>query len=380
MKQHTHNSVTLSTITNRIQPIVTALTYNTNQIKQSNIVQHKLNMSTSTNIPTTISAIRVHKTGNADVLQYDNNVQLPELKSNDVLVEIAYSGINFIDTYQRSGLYPVQLPFVLGREASGIVRVIGSNVSNINVGDRVGFMSQGTYAQYTVTDQSNIIKIPDNVSLRDAAAVLLQGLTAHYLTHSTFPLSTGHTALVHAAAGGTGALIVQLAKLRGARVIATAGSNDKVEQVKQLGADHVINYNETDFLTAVKQYTNNTGVNVVYDGVGKATWENSLKSLDKLGCLVLFGNASGAVPPLDPLLLSKHGSLFVTRPTLVDYIAKPGSLKQRSDELFSYIAQHKATVRIGKVFKLEQAADAQRYIESRQSTGKILLAVNENLQ
>ena len=242
----------------------------------------------------TSTAVRVHEPGDSSVLRVDIDIPMAECGPNDVLVEIAYAGLNFIDCYQRSGLYPMKYPFVLGKEGSGIVRHIGSDVRTIHTGDRVGVMSQSTYATYTVAAEKDIVKLPDSVLLSDAAAVLLQGLTAHYLTHSTYPLKSGDICLTHASAGGTSALIVQMAKLRGATVIATAGSEAKCAIAKSLGADHVINYSETDFQSEVMRITNNKGVQVVYDGVGKSTWEKSMKSLSKLGHLVLFGNASGA--------------------------------------------------------------------------------------
>jgi len=310
-----------------------------------------------------------------------------------VLVEIAYCGINFADTYHRTGLYPVPLPFILGGEASGIVRKVGDHVTSIKVGDRVVFQGvHGTYSTHVVVPQDSIITVPERVSLRDAAAIIVQGLTAHYLMRSTYRVKANDSVLVHAAAGGTGALIVQVAKhcIEGdnVTVIATAGSQEKCDEVKKvLGADYVINYNEErDFVEKVNRYTSGAGVNVVYDGVGKTTWEGSMKSLKKLGYLVLFGNASGPVPPVDPLLLSKHGSIFMSRPILADYTA-PQSVEQtgytqqqRMNELFHWLTEGKLNLRIAKEFDLKDAADAHRYIESRQSRGKILLRVNTQLQ
>lgn len=388
-------SLSRSSNTNTLIPTITSYNRNitqssTTKYHQPSIIRYQSSSTMSSNT-IQMNSIRIHKTGDASVLQYDTGLPLStsSIQSTQVLVEIAYAGVNFIDTYHRTGLYPLPLPATLGREASGIVRGIGSSVKNIKVGDRVAFMDQGTYSTHIITDEKNIIHVPSSVSLRDAAAVLLQGTTAHYLTRSTYPLKANNSILVHAAAGGTGAMIVQIAKncTSNVTVIATAGSAEKCKEVKDvLGADHVINYQEqANFVDEVKRITSNKGVNAVYDGVGKSTWEGSMKSLKKLGYLVLFGNASGPVPPMDPLLLSKHGSIFVTRPTLVDYTSDVGveqsgyTLQQRVTELFQWIADGKISVRIGQEFDLKDAAEAHRYLESRQSRGKIVLRVNAKL-
>jgi len=327
----------------------------------------------------TMKAIRVHEKGDANVLKFDENVPIPEVGPKDVLVQIAYTGINFIDTYQRSGLYEMKMPFVLGREGAGKVAAVGSEAKKFKVGDRVTYFEQGTYAEYSVVNEDKLAIIPDKLSFKDAAAVLLQGLTAHYLAVSTYPIKEKDTVLIHAGAGGTGGLLIQMAKMRGARVVTTVSTEEKAKEVKALGADDIILYTKQDFLEEVKKLTNGKGVNCVYDGVGKVTWEGSMKSLRSRGMLVLFGNASGPVPPIDPLLLSKHGSLFVTRPTLFNYIEGPEDMKSRCDELFDWINKGKVRVRVAKEFPLKEATAAHQFLESRKADGKILLSVNPDL-
>jgi len=327
----------------------------------------------------TMKAVRVHKTGDASALTYEENVPVPQVGPKDVLVQIAYAGINFIDTYQRSGLYELKLPFILGREAAGKVVATGSECKAVKVGDRVTFFEQGCYAEYTTVAESKVAMIPQQLTYKDAAAASLQGLTAHYLACTTYPIKSGDTVLVHAGAGGTGGLLIQMAKLRGARVLTTVSTDDKAKEARRLGADEVILYTKQDFLTEVKRLTDNKGLHCVYDGVGKATWEGSLKCLRSLGMLVLFGNASGPVPPIDPLVLMRQGSLFLTRPTLNNYIETPEALKSRCDELFDWIIKQKVSVRIAKEFPLKEAAAAQQFLESRKADGKIILAVNPDL-
>lgn len=318
-------------------------------------------------------AIRIHKNGGTEVMQYEEKLEIGTPKPNEVLIKIEAIGVNFIDTYHRTGLYQVKLPFILGREAAGVLEKVGEEVKNFQVGDRVVFMAENAYAEYTVLPATKVVLLPQNIPSKIAAASYLQGLTAHYLTNSTYPIQQGDWVLVHAGAGGTCGLIIEMAKIRGAKVIATVSSQEKADIVKQLGADHAILYTETDFMEEVKKITGGKGVNVVYDGVGLSTWEKSLKSLKPRGMLVLFGNASGAVPAIDPLLLSKHGSLFITRPTLVDYIALPEELEARCKDLFGWIQQGKVTIRIAQEFPLSKAADAHDLLTSRKVAGKILL-------
>jgi len=326
-----------------------------------------------------MAAIRVHKTGSADVLTYEEQVAVPAVGPKDVLVQIAYCGLNFIDTYQRSGLYEMKTPFILGREGAGKVVAIGAEVKSVKVGDRVTFFEQGTYAEYTAVNESKIVQLPKELSYKDAAAAILQGLTAHYLAVSTYPIKKNDVVLVHAGAGGTGGLLIQVAKQRGARVITTVSTDEKAVEARKLGADEVILYTKQDVLAEVKRLTDNKGVHCVYDGVGKTTWEASLKSLRPLGMLCLFGNASGPVPPIDPLVLMRQGSVYVTRPTLQNYIDTHDILQQRSSELFDWVVKKQLLVRVAKEFPLKEAADAQRFLESRKADGKILLAINPDL-
>jgi len=290
--------------------------------------------------------------------------------------------VNYIDTYHRTGLYKLPLPAIIGREAAGIVVAVGAEVhkDQFAVNDRVVFMGSNTYAEYVAVDAAIAVKVPAAVSLKDAAGLWLQGLTAQYLTHSTYPIQSGDFVLIHAAAGGTGSMVVQFAKSRGAKVIATAGTPEKVELVKKLGADHVILYTKQNFREEVMKITNNAGVAAAYDGVGKATWEDSLKCLRPLGYLVLFGNASGAVPPVDPLLLQAQGSVFLTRPSLHHYVSTPEALHHRAKQVWHAVETKLVTIRVGAEFPLEKAADAHKLLESRESTGKIVLVVNPKLQ
>lgn len=323
-----------------------------------------------------MQAVRIHQTGGPEVLKFETNVDKPQPQAHQVLVKIAAAGVNYIDTYHRTGMYPLTLPSVLGREGAGVVEAVGQEVKHVQVGDRVAFFAEGGYAQYTAIPADKVAIVPNHVSLRDAAAVTLQGLTAHYLVYSTYPVKPHDTVLVHAGAGGTGGLIIQLAKLRGATVICTVSTPEKAAAVKELGADHVILYTQCDFQTEVMKLTQNKGVEVVYDGVGASTWEGSLKSLKKRGYLVLFGNASGKVPPIDPLLLTKHGSAFVTRPTLADYLLDHEELESRARDLFEAMGQNKLKIRIAKEYKLEEADQAHNFLTSRGALGKILLIPN----
>lgn len=320
-----------------------------------------------------MKAIRIHKFGDHEVLHYDE-VPLPEPKAGEVRVKLAASGVNFIDIYHRTGLYPNTLPLVLGSEGSGIVDKVGDEVTELKVGDRVAYASlPASYAEYVVAPASRLVPVPESVSLEQAAAVMLQGMTAHYLATSTYPLQPGDTALVHAAAGGVGQLLTQIAKQRGARVIGTVSTREKADLARTNGADEVILYTQEDFDVAAKRLTAGRGVDVVYDAVGKTTFNQSLNSLRPRGYLVLYGASSGPVPPLDPQVLNAKGSLFLTRPTLVNYIASRAELLQRAEDLFSWMAAGKLQVRIDKAFPLAQTAEAHRYLEGRHTKGKIIL-------
>jgi len=326
-------------------------------------------------------AIRIEKHGGPEVTKFEEKVAVPQPGPNDVQVQVAYAGVNMIDTYLRGGLYPVPLPTTLGREGAGVISAVGSAVTTYKVGDRVAFCEPGTgaYADYTVLPAARVVPVPEAVSLKMAAAVMLQGVTAQYLVNSTYPVKEGDLVLVHAAAGGTGGLIVQMAKQRGGTVLATVSTEEKAATARALGADHVILYSKVDFLEEVKKLTNGAGVHVVYDGVGQATWERSLKSLRPLGMLAVFGNTTGPVPPIDPLLLSKHGSLFLTRPTMGHYITDPKVLAQRVSHVFQMLTDGKLNVRIAGEFALPQLADAHKMLEGRQAQGKIVIAVNPHL-
>lgn len=320
-----------------------------------------------------MKAIRVHETGDASQLRYED-APLPEPKAGEVRIKIEAAGLNFIDTYHRMGWYPLPKPFTLGMEGAGVIDTVGSDVSDFKPGDRVAYcMYQGAYAEYAIVPARIVVPLPANVTADQAAAVMLQGMTAHYLTHSTYPLQPGEIALVHAAAGGTGALVVQMAKLRGAQVIGTVGSDDKAEVAKAAGADHVIVYTKADFEAEVKRITEGKGCHVVYESVGKATFAKSLNCLRPRGYLVLFGQASGPVEPLDPQILNQKGSLFLTRPSLGAYVATREELLGRAHDLFAWIAAGKLDVRIDQRYALSEAATAHRYLEGRQTKGKVLL-------
>ena len=318
-------------------------------------------------------SIRVHQPGGPDVLRLEE-VPDPQPGPGELLIDVEAIGVNFIEIYQREGQYPMQRPFTPGSEAAGTVRAIGSGVDDVRVGDRVVSQSvRGAYAQRAVVPAARAVRIPDGVDTKIAAAVCLQGMTAHYLATSTFPLSSGDTCLVHAAAGGVGLLLCQIASQRGAHVIGTASSAEKLALAQQAGARDVVNYRTQDFLVEVKRITGGRGVNVVYDSVGRDTFEKSLDSLVPRGMLVLFGQSSGPVPPFDPQLLNRKGSLFLTRPTLNDYVATRAELLARANALFDWIRDGALHVRIGAEFPLAKAGDAQRALASRQTTGKVLL-------
>lgn len=319
-----------------------------------------------------MKAVRIHEFGGPEVLRYDD-VSLPEPGVGEARVKLAAAGVNFIDIYHRKGLYPGKLPFTLGQEGAGVVDVIGPGVNELKPGDRVAYASvQGSYAEYAIVPAARLVPVPAGVTLDLAAAVMLQGMTAHYLALSTFALKPGDTALVHAAAGGVGQLLVQIAKRCGARVIGTA-SAEKLDLARAAGADEVISYNEDDFEVSVKQLTGGRGVDVVYDSVGKTTFDKSLNCLRPRGYMVLYGQSSGPVAPLDPQVLNGKGSLFLTRPTLGHYIATRAELLERTGELYAWIAAGELKVTIDATFALAQSADAHRYLEGRQTKGKVLL-------
>jgi NADPH2:quinone reductase len=320
-----------------------------------------------------LNSIRVHKTGGPEVLRIE---ELPDSAPGpgELLVNIEAIGVNYLEIYQREGLYTVPRPFTPGSEAAGTVRALGSGVTDFRVGDRVVSQSmRGAYASRAIVSAERAVKVPDGITSKVAAAAFLQGLTAHYLATSTFPLKQGDTCLVHAAAGGVGLLLCQMAKMRGAFVIATASTPEKLELARSAGADETINYTSRDFAVEAKRATADVGVAVVYDSVGRTTFEGSLNALRRRGMLALFGQSSGPVPPIDPQILNRKGSLFLTRPTLNDYVATREELLQRSTELFDWVKSGALTVRIGAEFPLVRAADAHRALVSRKTTGKIVL-------
>jgi NADPH2:quinone reductase len=303
-----------------------------------------------------------------------DDLPVPEPKAGEVRVRVEAAGVNFVDTYQRSGLYPLPLPFTLGVEVAGTISAIGADVDGLKLGERVASArASGGYAEEAIVPAAQLVRVPEGVSSTVAAALLLQGLTAHYLACDTFALKPGDSALVHAAAGGVGLLLVQIAKRRGARVIGTAGSEDKARLAREAGAEEVVIYTRDDFAAAARRFTGGRGVDVVYDGVGRDTFEGSLNSLRPRGLLASFGNASGPVPPFSPLLLSQKGSLYLTRPTMASYTQTSAELRGRSEDLFRWLAAGELHVRIGATFPLAEAAGAHRALEGRRTTGKVLL-------
>ncbi len=320
-----------------------------------------------------MKAVVADPVGGPENLKY-LDLPRPEPQRGEALVKLAAIGVNFIDIYFRQGLYKApETPVKLGSEGAGTIVAVGEGVE-LRVGERVAYaMSRGSYAEYAAVPQQFLVGLPEAVSFDDAAAVMLQGMTAHYLTRSTFPLQQGQTCLVHAAAGGTGLLIVQLAKIAGAIVIGCCSTAEKAKLVSEMGADHIILYTEQDLVAEVKRITGGTGVDVVYDSVGKSTFFKSLDCLKPRGLLVSFGQSSGPIGEIDPLVLSQKGSLFLTRPSLANYISDPAELKWRSSELFKWIAEGRFTIRVHKKYRLADAALAHRELEARQTTGKLLL-------
>jgi NADPH:quinone reductase len=319
-----------------------------------------------------MKAIRIRAHGGHDVLRFED-IPEPRVGDDNALIRVTAAGVNFIDTYHRTGLYPVPLPFVPGQEGAGVVVETGENVTALKRGDRVAWATgPGAYAELVSLPEANLVKIPDHIADEVAAAAMLQGMTAHYLATSTYPLKPGVTCLIHAAAGGTGLLLTQIAKLRGATVIGTTSTEEKAQRARKAGADHMILYSSQDVATEVKNITG-MGVDVVYDSVGKSTWSASIDSLKPRGMMVSFGNASGAVGPIDPLTLSRKGSLFLTRPTLVNYIASRAELELRANDIFNWIQSGRLDVHIDRTIPLHNAHEAHRALESRETSGKVLL-------
>jgi NADPH2:quinone reductase len=320
-----------------------------------------------------MKAIQVKHPGAPEAMELAE-LPIPQPKAKEAVVKLAASGVNFIDVYVREGRYKAPLPVVPGQEGAGVVTTVGADVSSLKVGDRVAWTSVlGSYAEYAAVPADRLVPIPPGVSDQQAAATMLQGMTAHYLSHDTYPLKQGETALVHAAAGGVGLLLVQMAHNIGARVIATVSTEEKAELARAAGAHDVILYNKADFETETKRLTGGKGVDVVYDSVGKTTFEKGLNILRPRGMMVLFGGSSGAVPPFDPMVLAQTGSLYVTRPTLVAYIATREELVARSSAVFGMIAAGKLKLRIEHTYPLAEVQRAHRDLEARKTTGKLLL-------
>jgi NADPH:quinone reductase len=321
-----------------------------------------------------VKAIRVRTTGGPEVLRLED-VPVPEPGPGQVLIRVEAVGVNFVDVYHRTGLYRQPLPFTPGREAAGIVERVGDGVSRLRPGDRVvSETALGTYAEYTLVAEERAVPVPEGLDARTAAAAMLQGLTAHYLAFSTYPLRPGDTCLVHAAAGGVGLLLCQVASRIGARVIGTAGSEEKARLAREAGAAEVILYNQTDFVAETKRLTGGAGVQVVYDSVGRTTFLKGLDCLVARGLMVLYGQSSGPVEPFDPQILSGKGSLYLTRPTLANYVQDRGELLRRTEELLGWVKAGSLRVKIGREFPLASAEEAHRELEGRRTTGKVLLA------
>lgn len=320
-----------------------------------------------------MKAIRIHGHGGPEALRYEE-APTPKPGAGQALIRIEAIGVNFIDIYHRTGLYPVQFPYTLGQEAAGVVTGLGPDVSGIAVGDAVAYTGvPGAYAEFAVVPADRLVPVPKGVSARQAAAAILQGVTAQYLATSTYPLAAGQTCLVHAAAGGVGLLLCQIAKRLGARVIGTVSNEAKAALARTAGADEVILYTRQDFEAEVRRITRGTGVHVVYDSVGKTTFDKSLDCVARRGMLVLYGQSSGPVPPFDPQILNRKGSLFLTRPTLAHYVATREELLDRAGQVLGWVADGSLSVRIGREHPLADAAEAQRALAARETTGKVLL-------
>jgi len=320
-----------------------------------------------------MKAVRVHSPGGPESMGYED-VPQPAPKEGEALVKIEAAGVNFIDVYYRTGVYKAPVPLTLGQEGSGTVAAVGAGVNDVKVGDRVAYTGVlGSYAEFAVVPADRLIVLPDSISTRQAAAAMLQGMTAHYLTTSTYPLKKGDACLIQAAAGGVGLLLCQMAKMRGSRALGTVSTEEKAKLAREAGADDVILYTKQDFEAEVKRLTGGKGVQVVYESVGETTFAKSLNCLAVRGTLVLFGQSSGPVKAVDPLVLNQKGSLFLTRPSLVHHIATRAELVQRSGDVLGWIAQGKLKLRIGPELPLRDAAEAHRALEGRKTTGKVLL-------
>ena len=320
-----------------------------------------------------MKAIQVKQPGGPEALELVE-LPVPHAKAHEAIIEVAAAGVNFIDVYHREGRYKVPLPFTPGQEGAGVVTAVGEEVNSVNVGDRVAWaLVMGAYAEFAAVAAEKLVPIPKGVSERDAAAAILQGMTAHYLCHDTFPLKRGQTALIHAAAGGVGLLLTQMAHNIGARVIATVSTEEKAKLAREAGADEIIFYTQQDFEAETKRLTAGKGVDVVYDSVGKTTFEKGLNVLRPRGLMALFGGSSGAVAPVDPITLMQKGSLYVTRPTLTNYIATRETLIERADAVFEMMAMGKLKVRAEHTYPLKDAQQAHRDLEGRKTTGKLLL-------
>ncbi|MEK6664811.1 MAG: quinone oxidoreductase, partial [candidate division NC10 bacterium] len=320
-----------------------------------------------------MKAIRVKTLGGPEVLTLED-IPDPKPGPGEAVVKLEAAGLNYIDVYYRTGLYKAQLPITLGVEGGGVVTEVGPNVAEVKAGDRVAYSGVlGSYAQFAAVPATRLVKLPEGLDGKAGAAAMLQGMTAHYLSHATYPLKPGDWCLVHAAAGGVGLLLCQMAKMRGARVIGTVSTEAKAKLAREAGADEVILYTTQDFEAEVKRITGGAGVPVVYDSVGKTTFDKSLNCLAPRGVMALYGQSSGPVPPLDPAILNQKGSLFLTRPSLVHHTATREELLQRSGEVLGWIKAGKLKLRIDLTLPLAQAADAHRQLEGRQTTGKVLL-------
>ena len=320
-----------------------------------------------------MKAIRIHASGGPEVMKLED-VPEPQPKAGEAIVKIDAAGLNFIDVYQRSGLYKLDMPLTLGLEAGGTVTAVGPGVTEVKVGDKVAYTGvPGAYAQSAAVPAARLVVLPQGVSTKQGAAIMLQGMTAHYLACSTYPLKNGDTCLVHAAAGGVGLILCQIARLRGAKVIGTVSTDEKAKLAREAGADETILYTRQDFAAEVKRITGGKGLQVVYDSVGKDTWEGSINCLAPRGLIALYGQSSGPIGMIDPQILNTKGSLFLTRPSLNVYIATREELQQRAGELFGWIREGKLKLRMEFEFPLKDAAEAHRALEGRKTTGKVLL-------
>jgi len=322
-----------------------------------------------------MQAIRFHTYGGPEVLQLDE-IPVPEIKPDEVLIRVGAAGVNYIDIYQRIGHYKTPVPFGPGIEGAGVIEKAGSETA-LKRGSRVAWTQHpGAYAQFAAVPAWKVVALPDEVGVRSGAAALAQGITAEYLCESTYRVQAGDVVLVHAGAGGVGLLLLQLLKQKGATVYTTVSTEEKAALAREAGADEAILYTQTDFAEAVKQLTNGKGVHVVYDSVGKTTWEGSLSVLRPLGMLVLFGQSSGAVPPIDPLSLAQKGSLYLTRPSLAHYVADAASFSRRATKVLAWVAEKSLKLRIDRLYPLAEVAQAQRDLESRKTTGKLVVEIS----